>query len=248
MNLILIRDDEWQGEDRAILRGARARHVREVLGAEPGRSLRVGKPNDRLGVGIVRSIGPDEVVLEIGLEGSAPPRPNIDLLLAMPRPKVLTRILEHVAAFGVRRIVLMRTWRVDKSYLTSDLLLAGGCLPHLWAGLEQGVDTWIPEVHIQPLFRPFVEDELDGFLGHGDRFLLHPGSKLGFEGAALSSGRPLALAIGPEGGFIDFEVQLLGERGFRAIELGPRILRVEAACTAALAQVAIRRRQHAVEG
>ena len=49
-------------------------------------------------------------------------------------------------------------------------------------------------------------------------------------------GRPL-LAIGPEGGWTDDEVELLEERGFRRVSLGPRILRTETAVVVMLARL-----------
>ena len=44
-------------------------------------------------------------------------------------------------------------------------------------------------------------------------------------------------AIGPEGGFIPNEIEMLGRIGFRPVTLGPRILHVEAAVPALLAKL-----------
>ncbi|HCE38916.1 MAG TPA: 16S rRNA (uracil(1498)-N(3))-methyltransferase, partial [Alcanivorax sp.] len=78
-------------------------------------------------------------------------------------------------------------------------------------------------------FRPFVEDDLDGWAGPGARYLAHPGDHpaLPHEQAG-----PATLAIGPEGGWTPFEVELLQEHGFRAHRFGTRILRVETALPA----------------
>jgi len=54
--------------------------------------------------------------------------------------------------------------------------------------------------------------------------------------------RPIVLAIGPEGGWIARELSTFAARDFAIIRLGAEILRVEAAVTAALAQLSLLRR------
>jgi 16S rRNA (uracil1498-N3)-methyltransferase len=46
---------------------------------------------------------------------------------------------------------------------------------------------------------------------------------------------PLALLIGPEGGFDDRELRAALARGFHPVRFGPRVLRTETAAVAALA-------------
>ena len=43
------------------------------------------------------------------------------------------------------------------------------------------------------------------------------------------------LVVGPEGGFSEHDIVLLGQGGFHGLRLGPRILRTETAGVAALA-------------
>ncbi len=50
-------------------------------------------------------------------------------------------------------------------------------------------------------------------------------------------GRRVVLLAGPEGGFEDHEMQAADTAGFRAVSLGPRILRTETAAPAALAML-----------
>jgi 16S rRNA (uracil1498-N3)-methyltransferase len=51
----------------------------------------------------------------------------------------------------------------------------------------------------------------------------------------LRENLPVALAIGPEGGWTAEEMALFGQNGWRPVTLGPRILRAETAAIAALA-------------
>lgn len=67
------------------------------------------------------------------------------------------------------------------------------------------------------------------------RFILHPADGTRLADARPDSARPLALLIGPEGGFDDDELAAARAAGFRPLTLGPRVLRTETAGVAALA-------------
>ncbi|TLM67112.1 MAG: 16S rRNA (uracil(1498)-N(3))-methyltransferase, partial [Deltaproteobacteria bacterium] len=158
----------------------------------------------------------------------------VTLLLALPRPKALRRVLQGVTAVGIKTIVLLNTARVDKSYWQSPLLHPDALRDELLLGLEQGRDTALPQVLLRPRFRPFVEDELPA-LAAGRRCLVaHPD---GAEPCPCNVAGPLVLAVGPEGGFVPFEVDLLSRQGFEPVHLGPRPLRVEGAVPALLGRL-----------
>jgi RsmE family RNA methyltransferase len=62
----------------------------------------------------------------------------------------------------------------------------------------------------------------------------HPGD---FPACPRAVEQPVTLAIGPEGGWIPYEVDLLRQSGLQPVQLGERILRVETAVTALLARL-----------
>ncbi|MEQ8767107.1 MAG: 16S rRNA (uracil(1498)-N(3))-methyltransferase [Planctomycetota bacterium] len=226
MNLILLEPADFTDEQRARLSGRRHRHVTQVLRAKPGDRLRVGLIGGHIGTGVVVAIDSESVELFVTLTGEAPPSLPMTLLLAMPRPKVLRRLLADIATLGLARLVLLETWRVEKSYWQTPLLEPDAIRENLLQGLEQGGTTRLPEVLIRRRFKPFVEDELSG-LAEGSRgFVAHPESE-----RACSRGvtGPITLAIGPEGGFTDYEVGRFRDLGFEAISAGNHILRVETA-------------------
>lgn len=66
------------------------------------------------------------------------------------------------------------------------------------------------------------------------RWMLHPGgtTRLRHAGSATAD---VLLAVGPEGGFSDDDLHALRQAGFRALALGPRVLRTETAGLAAVA-------------
>jgi len=251
MNRILFEHCERDGQTVA-LRGRRARHIREVLRAKPGDTLRVGELGGLLGTARVESLDGDEARLAVVLDQAAP-EPWIDLLLALPRPKVLGRLWAQLAALGVGRIILINAARVERCYFDTHWIDPAVYTPLLTEGLEQAGATRLPEVRIRRSFKAYVEDELARDYAGSPKFLAHPGPAAGTAVAAMSetaqpvvngaaaagSGgppRPL-LAIGPEGGWTSYELEQLETRGFMRLSLGPRILRTDTACIALLGRL-----------
>lgn len=251
MNLVLLFPADFDADGTVRLAGRRARHVHEVHRARVGDDLTVGRVDGLVGKGTVLSVAPEEVTLSVTLLEDPPPPSGLDLLLAMPRPKVLRRVLQSAASLGARRIVLLNARRVEKSYFDTPFLEAGEIERNLVLGLEQARDTMMPEVFVRKLFRPFVEDELEGLWPRAScaRLLAHPAAPRGPEGCDPGrSGSPAVLAIGPEGGWIPFELELLEAHGFVPFGLGPRILRVETAVAFAFGQVQLARARGAGPG
>lgn len=243
MNLLLL-DAAEVGGDRATVAGRRARHLLDVLRVAPGHRLRAGVIGGAIGEAEVIRVAGDEVEVRVTLGAPPAPPPAIDLIVAVPRPKALSRLLQHAAAFAVRRIDLVNAWRVDKSYLGSSRLDDAAVGEALRLGAEQGVTTRLPEVVRHARLMGFLDDVLPAAVPDGAaRLALHPRGARPIE-AALPPGdaRPVVLAIGPEGGWIDREVDTFAARGFARASLGEPVLRVEAAVTAALAQVTLLRR------
>lgn len=236
MNLILCEPGEVDGNGIATLTGPRAAHVRGVLGAKPGDTVRIGVVDGARGRGEVLSIDGETVVLRCGLDGPIPPRPAVDLLLALPRPKVLRRLWAQLAALGVGRILLTNASRVERNYFDTHVLDEATYRPLLIEGLQQAADTRLPRVSVHRQFRVLVEDDLGPAPAGERRLVAHPGDGRSLWGAGLDahSGRVL-LAVGPEGGWNTFELELLMRHGFETIALGPRILRTDTACIALLA-------------
>lgn len=234
MNLILLFPDDFESETRVRLRGRRAKHVFEVHRAKPADSLTVGALGGLIGRGVVVDTSVDEVVIDVLLEKQPPSPLPLTLVLALPRPKVLNRVIAASASLGIKRIYLVNAWRVEKSYWGSPRVSPANLLQQSILGLEQARDTVLPVVELRRLFRPFVEDELPAIAGGSRAIVAHPGG----EGAIprLVEGA-VTLAIGPEGGFIEQEIASLRAVGFEAASLGPRILRVETAVAALVARL-----------
>ena len=229
MNLLLFSEDDRVGADRIRLADHRLQHLHEVLESSEGDSLRVGEINGRMGEAEVVKLASDEALLDVKLDREPPPKLPLTLLLALPRPKMLRRILRTVAELGVESLYLINSYRVEKSYWQTPVLDRAVMEDYFLEGLSQSRDTVLPSVHLHKRFKPFVEDELPE-LASGRRCLLaHPGN---YPPCPRIAGEPSILAIGPEGGFIPYEVERFQQAGFDTVSLGPRILRVENAVAA----------------
>ena len=167
---------------------------------------------------------------------TTPPRPAIDLLLALPRPKVMRRLWAQIAALGVGQIILTNAEKVERNYFDTHVLSPETYRPLLIEGLQQARDTRLPLVSIHRQFKVLVEDQLDALAGPALRVVADPSAAtpLG-EVVRAGSGQRMLLAIGPEGGWNAFELGLLAAHGFQPAGMGPRTLRTDTACIALLA-------------
>jgi RsmE family RNA methyltransferase len=229
MNLILLFPDDFTDAATVRLSGRRLRHVVDIHRAAVGDELAVGLLDGAMGRGRLTKLEGERLELEVQLDQPPPPKLPLTLLLALPRPKVLNRALAAAASLGVARIVLLNAWKVEKAYWNSPKLEPDNLRQQLVLGLEQAKDTVLPDLRVARFFRPFVEDELP-LIAQGHVLLAgHPG---GPESCPRALDGPAMLAIGPEGGWIDSELESLQRAGFLQVDLGPRILRVETALAA----------------
>ncbi|MBL8936052.1 MAG: 16S rRNA (uracil(1498)-N(3))-methyltransferase [Archangium sp.] len=233
MNLLLLQPGEVDASGVAVLRDRRLVHAREVLRVSDGDTLRVGIRGGALGTALVTAQSKSELTLQITATEPPPPRPGIDLIIAIPRPKALKRVIPAIASLGVDRVVLINAARVEKSYFDAKVLTTEALDALIDLGLEQAKDTLPPRIEVRERFKPFVEDELPTWAPAGAlRFVPHPTAVV--VAHAMPADRRLVVAIGPDGGWVPFEVDLLARHGFAPISLGPRVLRGEVAIPAVL--------------
>lgn len=236
MNMILLKPEEVREDGLAVIAGERAQHIRKVLKAKEGKTLRIGMLNGPLGKGTVLAIDRHQVCVQCVPETDIPQKPKIDLLLAMPRPKVMKRLWAQLAALGTGRIVLVSAEKVERFYFDSHVLEPDFYNARLIEGLQQARCTHLPEVLIRQRFKPFVEDELNGLFPGQLKLLADPAAEKRLADIPVDSERVL-LAVGPEGGWSEYELEKLLECGFISFNMGSRILRSDTACIAALSRV-----------
>lgn len=229
MNLILLDDTDFIAENSVKLSDDRYRHIRNIHQSKSGDSVRVGELNGLMGTGIIQSIDQNSVELTVELSQKPPAKLPLKIILALPRPKMIRRLFRSVAELGVEELIVINSYKVEKSFWLSPALEEQKVQFYLASGLQQAKDTILPKISFKRLFKPFVEDELPELVKGHRGLIAHPG--IGQPCPHAIDTRSL-LAIGPEGGFTDYEVDKFLAAGFEAIHLGERILRVENALTA----------------
>lgn len=238
MNLILLRPDELApaeaGSYRAVLSDRRLQHLREVLRARAGDEVGVGVEGGAIGRARIVALDGHTAELQVRLSDPPPPPLDVTLALALPRPPTLRKVLQQATALGVKRFALFRAERVERSYFSSHGLHAEAIAEDLRLGLEQARDTIVPTVEIHPEhFGRFVRERLPALSEGRTALVAHPGAPTPCPRTPIG---PVTLIVGPEGGFIPAEAAALAQVA-GAIDLGPRILRVETAVVTLLARL-----------
>ena len=240
MNLLLVEPAEVAADGTILLADRRAEHLRRIVGVTVGDPVKAGVVGGGLGTATVLADADGQMTLRLALS-SPPSLPMpVTLLLAVPRPKVITRVIECAAAFGVAQIDFTNAWRVDKAYLASPRLSPEATAYAVRYGAEQGATTHLPPVAVHERLMHVLDARWPDASAPGTRLVAHPHAPM-IEAATLRW--PLTLAIGPEGGWIQRELDTFVARGFQMVSLGAPILRVESALAAALGQLALLERQ-----
>jgi 16S rRNA (uracil1498-N3)-methyltransferase len=236
VNLILLEPNEIDPDGQARLHDHRAHHIINVLKALPGSQVRVGVIDGGQGVGTVIDRAPDGVTLQCTIEPGDAAQAPVDLLLALPRPKVLRRLWAQIAALGAGRIIVTNAEKVERNYFDTHVLTEACYRPLLVEGLQQARDTRLPVVSIHRQFRVLIEDHLDALFPAGLRLVADPVSDSPLVHVVRKTAHSRVLiAIGPEGGWNAFERQLLARHGFETVGIGRRALRTDTATIALLA-------------
>ena len=233
MNLLLLNPQQINN-DSALITGRQLEHLISVQRAVVGDSIRVGVINGMMGQGLISALNSQSASVQFSLDTQPPPPLPLTMILALPRPKMLRRILQTISSMGVKKLYLINSSRVEKSFWQTPFLQPEALQEQLILGLEQARDTQMPEIIMRKLFKPFVEDELGEIIAQTRALVAHPKTE---KRCPVNIAEPVSLAIGPEGGFIPYEIEKLNQLGFESVHLGPRILRVETAVPALVSRL-----------
>ena len=223
MNIILLDSRQTETELWSITSTRQLEHLQQHLQSQVGDTLKVGIREGLRYLTEIVEISEKAVRLKPLQEEAVPEKLPVTLIVALPRPKVLRRLIMDSVTLGVEKIILLHSYRVDKSYWQTPFLQQ---LNHyIELGLEQAGDTVAPKIELYKRFKPFVEDILPGLISTDcPAYVAHPYAE---QAMPFAIEHPCTIVIGPEGGFIPYEVDLLIKNGCQAVSLGNRIIRTE---------------------
>jgi 16S rRNA (uracil1498-N3)-methyltransferase len=204
-----------------VLAGPEAHHLATVLRARPGAAVSLFNGDGAEYPAEIIEVHKKQVVMEI--TGRRTPHRELDFRLevAAPLPKADRGdfLLEKLTELGVTRFVPLRTRRsivnprearlekLERAVIEASKQCGRNVL------MEIGPLTTLADYCRDPELPPA-------------RLVAHPG------GVPLSAERRMdevAIAVGPEGGFTEDEIDMARSAGWRAVDLGPRTLRLETA-------------------
>jgi len=233
MNMLLLEKEDFFAPGKALITGRRFDRLRNFIHIEPGKELKAGLRNTDCGKARVLRIGQEETEVLYTPDAPPPPAPPLTLIIALQRPQTFEKVLHGAVSMGVKKIHFIHTFKVEKSYWQSSRLLPENLKEEITLALEQAADPAEPELFFHRRFKPFVEDQLDAVASGTLRFFGDPAG-----GAAVpAAAAPVTLALGPEGGFTEYETEMFRSHGFQGLSLGKRILRTEFALAALLGKL-----------
>ena len=223
MNIVLLDPRQTQSDIWTISAKRQLVHLQTHLDIQVGDRLKVGIKNGQRYLTQVVAITEHSIQVRAMQEENVPAKLPVTLIVALPRPKVLRRLIMDAVTVGVEKIILIHSYRVDKSYWQTPFLQQ---LDHyVELGLEQAGDTVAPKIELYKRFKPFVEDVLPTLISAAHpAYVAHPYAE---QTMPFGIDHACTIVIGPEGGFIPYEVDLLIQNGCQAVSLGNRIIRTE---------------------
>lgn len=232
LNIILFQREEV--ELPLSLNDPRACHILDVLRLKPAGAFDAGLINGPRGVGTLVSINQDALTLSFSWGNLPPPLCPIHLLIGLPRPQTARDILRDATTLGVASLRFIRSERGERSYFDSTLWKSDEWKKCVINGASQAFCTRLPEVtcggnlsEAIALLSPDINRvALDNYEGSMSLTEFNP-----------STFTSTAIALGSERGWSPNERTALRTAGFTLAHLGPRVLRTETACVAAVTLV-----------
>ena len=211
-----------------------ARYVGRVLRSKPGDRLSVFNGDDGEWNAELVRIGKNDATLRVldRLETRTESPLDIHLVQGISRGERMDFVMQKATELGVRRITPVLTDH-GMVRLSGDRLIKR---QGHWQAVANSACEQCGRVRPPLVDRPVRLNDWFGENRNSEalQLILRPQAGKPLSGYAAPA-TTLCLLIGPEGGFSAREYEDAQVAGFRAVELGPRVLRTETAAVTALA-------------
>jgi RsmE family RNA methyltransferase len=234
MNMVLFEEHDLVSENVALISDKRRLdQLNMVIKAEVGKFCKAGMLGGKVGRAEILEITAGKALFSLALEDAPPPPLDVVLVAALPRPLTFAKVVHGAVTAGVKHICFIHSRKVEKSYWQSSKISPDELRMQLILALEQCADTVMPKIEFHQHFKPFFEDRLPQLCDRAFKIIGSPSATARVPvGAALKE--KVLLAVGPEGGFSEYEENRFAEAGFLPVSLGKRILRTEFALASLL--------------
>ncbi|CRG93801.1 RNA methyltransferase, putative [Plasmodium gallinaceum] len=248
MNLILISSKciyEINNEFFFRTDDRQTNHLKSILKVQLNQHVKVGVINKGKGEGIIIEENKNYYVIKllspIHLEKPESRFIPIDVVICIPRPKILNKMLQQLSSVGVKKIIIVFSEYSNKSYESSKIFRNEEIKYALQLGLEQAMCTQFPETYIHYSFNSFfmniqkyADDNTIKLCAHTDIKTNTTSNE--FSILNKEEGKIL-LMLGCERGFSDLEIYLIKKLGFNFLYLTERILKCETAILIIIGQL-----------
>jgi 16S rRNA (uracil1498-N3)-methyltransferase len=231
--------EHWD-EATATLAGAQAEHMARVLRAQPGMEADV-VAGGHVFHAEVAAVSVAEVRFNLIAEVEADPALPVTLAMTVFKFDRMEWAIEKATELGVAGIVPVIARRTEK-----HLAQAADKRAERWRRIAHEAAQQARRSDVPLIHSPVALTERVRAASAATRIVLAEQERTttlrnALEAAVIEAQAEmpvLEIAIGPEGGWAPEEEALFDANGWRAVSLGPRILRAETAAIAAMAVVA----------
>lgn len=216
--------------EEVTLGGAEAHHLLHVLRAQAGQNVTLFDGTGKEFDACILDCSRREVRLRVESSQivSREPRVSITLGVALPKGERQRWLVEKAVELGVASLVPLVSERSVADPTPSALERLRRAVVE---ASKQCGRTRLMEVAQPAACRAYLSDMRKDVGKETTAVCVHPDGEHDVPNPGPSM-RNVKLAVGPEGGFTDEEVQAARECGWTVAQLGPRILRVETAAVA----------------
>jgi 16S rRNA (uracil1498-N3)-methyltransferase len=232
LNIILFQPEEV--EHPLPRSDARAWHILNVLRLQLEGIFDAGVVNGPRGKGTLKMTSEDFLTLSFSWGKTPPPLCPIHLLIGLPRPQTARDILRDATTLGVAEIHFIRCDRNEPSYSSSSLWKSDEWRKCVINGAAQAFCTRLPEIiHHDTLAAAIYRVSQNASLVALDNYE----ASISLVDFSPANSVSVVIALGSERGWSSKERLALNNAGFTIAHLGPRVLRTETACIAAVSLI-----------
>ncbi|MBT7610198.1 MAG: RNA methyltransferase [Bacteriovoracaceae bacterium] len=226
-----IKNEQMSESVYCISDPMRLKHLQTIIDIKKNQDYKAILIGQGLCIASCMEVQSDKVTFQVK-SFTAGERRSLDLLIGLSRPQAIKKVLEYCSGQPINRIIFYKAELSEKSYSSSKVFEKNKISELLVQGLSQcGRFHTIPEVEVLNDFpQKLVEQYQDKFI-----LSLESSNNISCYPKILNSNA--LVAIGPERGFTDSELQKFSALGFQDILLSTSILRVETAIIAFCSQL-----------